>query len=462
MVLKRFSVLVILRVALLLATITGFVLIFGRADLFFNQIILGSIILIQVYELIRFVTQTNAELAKFLLAIKYKDFTVNFSRSSHTGFKHLHPAMREIMATYQQVKIEKEAQFQYLRLLVKNLKVGIISVKGEDEITLMNPPALQLLKTNIYHHWKNVQLNLPQLSQAVESMQDGESRLVELSLKGEVRRLSVQLSQVRLLKDTYRIISLNDIEDEINRSETEAYHKLIRILTHEIMNSVTPISSLSETLLMMLQDDSGTVKSKEELSPDYLEELAYSLRTIQKRTDGLLTFVEDYRRLTKVPQPQRQPLLVASLFSSVSLLMRAEFEKRGINFRTQCEPENLTILADQRQLEQVLINLLTNSIQAVAGREKPSVSLWALHRDERTVFEVQDNGSGIAPDKLDQIFVPFFSTKEKGSGIGLSLSRHIMGLHGGSIRVQSRPNEQTVFTLTFQSVTERSSQPIVL
>ncbi|MEM9675123.1 MAG: ATP-binding protein [Bacteroidota bacterium] len=454
MILKRFSVLVILRVALLLATISGFVLIFGRADLFFNQIILGSIILIQVYELIRFVTQTNAELAKLLLAIKYNDFTVNFSRSSHSGFKHLHPAMQEIMAAYQQVKIEKEAQYQYLRLLVKHLKVGIISVKGEDEITLMNPPALQLLKTNIYHHWKNIQLNRSQLAQAVESMQDGESRLVELSLNGEIRRLSVQLSKVRLLKDTYRIITLHDIEDEINRSETEAYHKLIRILTHEIMNSVTPISSLSETLLMMLESDGGQVKSKEEISPDYLEELAYSLRTIQKRTDGLLTFVEDYRRLTKVPQPQRQPLSVASLFSSVSLLMRAEFEKRGIDFRTRCEPKDLTIIADQRQLEQVLINLLTNSIQAVAEQEKPSVALNAYCQDERTLIEVQDNGSGIALDKLDQIFVPFFSTKEKGSGIGLSLSRHIMGLHGGSIRVQSQPDTQTIFSLTFPPIAE--------
>jgi len=458
MILKRFSVLVTLRVALLLATITGFVLIFGRADLFFNQIILGSIILIQVYELIRFLTQTNAELAKFLLAIKYNDFTVNFSRSSHSGFKHLHPAMREIMAAYQQVKIEKEAQYQYLRLLVKHLKVGIISVKGEDEITLMNPPALQLLKTNVYHHWKNIQLNRPQLAQAVENMQDGESRLVELSLKGEVRRLSVQLSQVRLLKDTYRIITLHDIEDEINRSETEAYHKLIRILTHEIMNSVTPISSLSETLLMMLENDGGHLKSKEELSPDYLEELAYSLRTIQKRTDGLLTFVEDYRRLTKVPRPRRQPLAVASLFSSVSLLMRAEFDKRGIEFRTRCEPGDLTISADQRQLEQVLINLLTNSIQAVAEREKPCVSLRAFRQDERTIVEVQDNGSGITPDKFDQIFVPFFSTKEKGSGIGLSLSRHIMGLHGGSIRVQSQPDAQTIFSLTFPPLAEAIPQ----
>jgi nitrogen fixation/metabolism regulation signal transduction histidine kinase len=458
MVLKRFSVLVILRVALLLATLTGFVLIFGRADLFFNQIILGSIILIQVYELIRFVTQTNAELAKFLLAIKYNDFTVNFSRSSHSGFKHLHPAMREIMEAYQQVKIEKEAQFQYLRLLVKHLKVGIISVKGEDEITLMNPPAMRLLKTNIYHHWKNIQLNRPQLAHVVESMQDGESRLAELSINGEVRRLSVQLSQVRLLKDTYRIITLHDIEDEINRSETEAYHKLIRILTHEIMNSVTPISSLSETLLMMLEDDTGTVKSKEELNPDYLEELAYSLRTIQRRTDGLLIFVEDYRRLTKVPQPQRQSLLVESLFSSVSSLMRAEFKKRGIHFQISWKPNELTIFADQQQLEQVIINLLTNSIQAVAEKENPIISLQAFRQDERTIIEVQDNGSGILPDKLDQIFVPFFSTKEKGSGIGLSLSRHIMALHGGSIRVQSQPDEQTIFSLSFPPLAEAVPQ----
>ncbi|MEM6843149.1 MAG: ATP-binding protein [Bacteroidota bacterium] len=454
MILKRFSVLVIIRVALLLATLIGFALIFGRADLFFNQIILGSLILIQVYELVRFVTQTNAELAKFLLSIKYSDFTINFSRSNHSAFKVLHPAMQEIMEAYQQVKIEKEAQYQYLRLLVKHLKVGIISVKDEDEITLMNPPALALLKTDAYHHWKNIQTNRPQLSQAVESMQDGESRLVELSILGELRRLSVQLSRVRLLNESYQIITLHDIEDEINRSETKAYHKLIRILTHEIMNSVTPISSLSETLLMMLEDKPGTIKPKEQLGDDYLEELAYSLRTIQKRTDGLLSFVEDYRRLTKVPQPQPQLLVVESLFSSVSQLMRGELEKTGIDLKTQCETQDLSVFADQRQLEQVLINLLTNSIQAVAHQENPSIILRASQQNDKTILEVADNGPGIPDNKLDQIFIPFFSTKEKGSGIGLSLSQHIMALHRGSIRVQSQPSLETVFSLAFPNTTD--------
>ena len=458
--LKHFSILVILRVALLLASLTGFGLIFGRADLFFNQIILGSIIVIQVYELIRFVTQTNAELAKFLLAIKYNDFTVNFSRSGHSAFQTLHPAMREIMQSYQQVKIEKEAQFQYLRLLVKHLKVGIISVKGEDDITLMNPPALELLKTDTFHHWKNIRVNRPQLAKAVENMQDGESQLVEISILGEIRRLSVQLIHVRLLQETYRIITLHDIEDEINRSETQAYHRLIRILTHEIMNSVTPISSLSETLLMMLENEHGAVKKKEEINAEYLEDLAYSLRTIQKRTDGLLSFVEDYRRLTKVPQPQRKLLSVRLLFESVSSLMRGEFDKYGVILHTDCNPKDLTIQADHRQLEQVLINLLTNSIQAVANQINPSISLRASRPGERAVLEIADNGPGIPAEKLDQIFVPFFSTKEKGSGIGLSLSRHIMALHGGSIRVQSQPDEQTTFFLTFPPATELHPQAI--
>ncbi len=460
MVLKRFSVLVILRVALLLVTLTGFALIFGRAELFFNQIILGAIISIQVYELIRFVGQTNAELAKFLLAIKYSDFTINFSRDSHSAFKTLHPAMREIMQSYQQVKIEKEAQYQYLRLLVKHLKVGIISVKGEDEITLMNPPALAMLKTDTFHHWKNIQINRPQFAQTVENMQDGESQLVELSMVGEKRRLSVQIIHVRLLQETYRIITLHDIEDEIDRSEIQAYHRLIRILTHEIMNSVTPISSLSETLLTMLEDDQGTVKTKEEINSDYLEDLAYSLRTIQKRTDGLLSFVEDYRRLTKVPQPQRKPFSVQSLFDSVGSLMRGEFEKHKITLRTHCEPDNLSVLADHQQLEQVFINLLTNSIQAVENQPEPAISLKASRQGEKTILEVVDNGSGISPDKLDEIFVPFFSTKEKGSGIGLSLSRHIMALHGGSIRVQSQPDIQTIFFLTFPSVAELHTEAI--
>lgn len=460
MIFKRFSVLVILRVVLLLATLIGFALIFGRVDLFFNQIILGSIILVQVYELIRFVTQTNEELSKFLLAIKYADFTVNFSRNSHSGFKALHPAMKEIMESYRQVKIEKEAQYQYLRLLVKHLKVGIISVRGEDEVTLINPPAQNLLQIGRYHHWKNIQRKRPEFVKAVEELPDGESSLLELSTGGEARRLSVQLTRLRLLDDSYQIITIHDIENEINRSETEAYHKLIRILTHEIMNSVTPIASLTETLLMLLENDAGAIKPVQEVGADYLEELAYSLRTIQKRTDGLLSFVEDYRRLTKVPQPRRQMVLAQTLAGSVSRLMRGELEKRDIEFRTDIQPTELALFADHRQIEQVLINLLTNSIQAVADQTDPVIVLRAFLQGDKTVVEVADNGSGVSPDKLDQIFVPFYSTKEKGSGIGLSLSRHIMTLHGGSIRVQSQPDEQTVFTLTFQPVAEPSPQPI--
>ncbi|MEQ9439147.1 MAG: ATP-binding protein [Cyclobacteriaceae bacterium] len=454
MVLRRFSVLVILRVILLLVTVTGFTLIFGRADLFFNQIILGGIILIQVYDLIRFVQRTNDELAKLFLAIRHSDFTVNFSHHSHSAFKSLHPAMKEIMEAYKQVKIEKEAQFQYLRLLVQHLKVGIISIKGDDEIALMNPPALDFLQMGMYHHWKNVQRKRPQFVEAVEAMQHGESRLLELSIQGQIRRLSVQLTQVQLLQESYKIITLHDIEQEINRSEMEAYDKLIRILTHEIMNSVTPISSLTETLLMMLENERGEVKSLQEVDPDYPEDLAYSLRTIQKRTDGLLTFVEDYRRLTKVPQPQQQSVSVQELIESVSRLMRGEFQKRNIAFQVQVQPEDLSLFIDYQQIEQVLINLLTNSMHAVVGKPEPMIMLKAYALTDKTVLEVTDNGEGIPVDKLDEIFVPFFSTKEKGSGIGLSLSRNIMTLHGGNIRVSSQPGAHTTFTLYFQPVAQ--------
>ena len=261
MVIKHFSLLVIFRVLLLLATLTGFTLIFGRGDLFFNQIILGGIILIQVYDLIRLYTAPTTNWPSFFWQSNIPILPSIFLDSRHSAFKSLHPAMREIMESYKQVKIEKEAQFQYLRLLVQHLKVGIISIKGENEIALINPPVLDFLQMGQYHHWKNVQRKRPQFVSAIESMQHGESRLLELTIDGQNRRLSVQLNRVQLLQESYQIITLHDIEQEINRSEMDAYHKLIRILTHEIMNSVTPISSLTETLLMMLENETGEVKS---------------------------------------------------------------------------------------------------------------------------------------------------------------------------------------------------------
>ena len=447
--LKRFSVILTIRVGLLLATMVGLALLFGRADLFFNQLILGILISVQVVDLIRYVRRTNRELAKFLLAVKHADFTVHFGQEPDRSFRSLHTAFREILDSYQRMSTEQEVQYQYLQLLVSHIDVGIISRRGDDAIALMNQAALNLLQTEPYYHWHNLERKYPQLVREVDTLREGESKLLELKVGEAIKRLSVQVRSAILLQESYLIITLQDIEQEINQSEVDAYHRLIRILTHEIMNSLTPIASLSETLLMLLKDPQGRLKSWEEVGETYLEDLAYSLHTIGKRSDGLLHFVEDYRKLTKLPQPHFEVVPVGDLLRTIGQLMQAELHPLNVELTVRVHPQDITLWGDPRLIEQVLINLVTNSIYALRTVSHPRITLRGYSHQEQTMIEVIDNGVGIEPDKLDQIFVPFFSTKEQGSGIGLSLSRHIMTLHRGTIKVQSPPEGQTSFALYF-------------
>lgn len=450
---RSFTLSVVVRVVLLLATMTGLSLILGRADLFFNQIILGILLIIQVLELIRTVHRTNRDLAKLLLSIKHADFTLHFPEQRHDrSFRELYGVFREMIAAYQQVDTEREVQFQYLQQIIRHVRAGIISLKG-DEIVLMNQSALDMLPMAPYKYWHHLQQEYARFAAAVEQLEEGKSKLTEITLHGENKRFSIHVVTVLLLGQPYRIITFQDVEEEINQSEIEAWHKLIRILTHEIMNSMTPIASLSETMLMLIEKEMaspGKAAVREGLLPD----LAFSLRTLRRRSDGLLHFLDDYRRLTKVPLPQREVFAIRTLFDTVCRLMSGEVKKQQVDLQVSITPESLTLRADFGQIEQVLINLLTNSLQALQGVPNPVMKLAAWQQPDQTVVEVTDNGSGIDEDKLDKIFVPFYSTKDNGSGIGLSLSRHIMSLHGSTIRVHSEKGRQTSFYLYFQRTPE--------
>lgn len=451
MPLRRFSVSVLVRVALLLATMVGLAAIIGRADLFFNQVILGILVILQTVALIRFVRRTNRDLAKFLLAIKHADFSVHFGGEPDRSFRALHAAFAEILDTYQRVNADREVQYQYLELLVSHIKVGIISLRGDDEITLINQPARDLLQTDTYHYWHNLAKKHPHLVEVVDQLSAGESRLLELRVGEENKRLSVQVSSAVLLRQTYRIITIQDIEQEINQSETAAYHRLIRTLTHEMMNSVTPIASLSETLLMMIRHEDGRVKSPEAIDQNYLQELALALQTIGKRSEGLLHFVEDYRKLTQLPPLRAEAVSVRELLATVGRLLQPELRTQGVRWRVALASDELMLWGDPHLVEQVLINLITNSRQALAATPDPRLTVRSYRQGEELIIVVTDNGPGIDSDKIDQIFVPFFSTKPQGSGIGLSLSRHIMTLHRGTIRVQSPPGGPTSFLLSFRT-----------
>ena len=444
---RRFSIQAIVRIALIVISTLLLSWIFGDTRLFFNQIIIILILSVQVWELIHFINHTNRELTRLFIAVKHSDFSITFNQGPMgKTFKALQSSMIDIIQSYRDVKIEKEAQYQFLQLLVNQIQIGIISVMQEN-IILINPIAEKILGVKGVRNWRVLEQLNPTL--ATELRNDGK-KLVELKSSEGIKMLAVEVSSVVMMDKPYQLITLQDINSEIEQKEIEAWHKLIRILTHEIMNSVTPIVSLSETTQGMLIDRSGNQKSQDALHDETIKDIRFSLNTIQKRSERLLDFVENYRKLTRVPKPVIQTVTAKNFLSNVEILMREEMARKSIHFAVDVESENLELNIDPSLIEQVLINLTKNSLQALENSINKRIKISAYAQDQLIIIEVTDTGKGIPDKELKEIFVPFFSTKKDGSGIGLSLSKQIMSMHGGRIRVASTLNEGTSFYLHFK------------
>lgn len=423
--------------------------ILGDKRLFFNQIILGLIFVIQVGELVRFVNHTNRELTKLFYAIRHSDFSITFkSPVLGKSFKELRESMIEIIHAYKQVKIEKEAQFHFLQMLVNQLHIGIIAIENNETITLINPTAQRMIGADGVRNWKLLQQISPLFAREIEQLGENGKKLIEMKSTGESYFTSAAVSTLIILDKPLKLITLQNINSEIEQKEIEAWHKLIRILTHEIMNSVTPIASLTETMESFLERKDGSEKQLDELKQETISDIRFSLKTIQKRTEGLLQFVENYRKLTKVPKPSLEKIELEPFILSVTKLMEHEFVRRNVKLHLTLT-DGLEINADPVLIEQVLINIMTNGLHAVAGADDPTISVATSLMDRHAIITISDNGKGIASKELSEIFIPFFTTKKHGSGIGLSLSKQIMAVHGGSIRVKSELNVGTSFSLHF-------------
>jgi two-component system, NtrC family, nitrogen regulation sensor histidine kinase NtrY len=455
MKLKRFSVLVIIRIALLTATIFVLSRIFGNVDLFFNQLILTVILVIQIVELVHFVNQTNRELSRFFLSIRHGDFSVSFRDNGRgQSFRELNEGFAELVDAYKKVKIEKEVQYQFLQKLVNQIGIGIISIEN-DTIGLINPRAEELLGMQGIKNWTLARQISPSVTRTLDEMANEDRRLIEIRTQNVPKIIAVDVSTITILEKYHRIITLQDINTEIEQKEFEAWNKLIRILTHEIMNSVTPISSLTETLQGLLTNRDGSQKKSEQLTEDTIADMRFSLGTIHKRSEGLLNFVENYRKLSRVPKPSMEQTGLRDYLHHVANLLSPSLKENGISIHINVTPESASIMLDPSLVEQVLINLIQNSIQAVSTKEKKLISVSGYPFENAMVIEIKDNGCGIEEKMINEVFVPFFSTKADGSGIGLSLSKQIMAVHGGHIRVASKPGEGTSFFLQFRR--ERNS-----
>jgi two-component system nitrogen regulation sensor histidine kinase NtrY len=453
MVFRNHATGLITRIVLLLINIylTGFTAsMMDEKDLFFLPLTLFLILIIQTIEFIYFSTRTKRELTRFIENLRKADFAIKFN-DSVTGnpYKNLYEIFNEISDYITNIKLEKEAQFNYLQTVISHMMIGIICLKGEKEIVMINDPAIKILGIKKPGSWQEIINHSPDFTSQINTMRGSASKLIEINLHNDLVKLSVKMSNLIILGEEFRIITFQDIRTEIEQKEIEAWQKLIRILRHEIMNSVTPISSMTETVLMLVEDHLGTTRKATDLTNDDVADIRESVRTIHERSEGLYNFVEKYREVTRIPEPEIEIINVKNLIDRIIKLMEADLERNNIRIITESLNPSHTIKADSHLIEQVLINLIKNSIQALDQTEDKKLQITAEATPAHQSIKVIDNGCGIEEKDIDEIFVPFYSTRENGSGIGLSLSKQIMLRHGGNITVSSKPGKDTCFSLIF-------------
>jgi nitrogen fixation/metabolism regulation signal transduction histidine kinase len=409
-------------------------------------------IILCISSLINYIEHVNRVLRNFLESVRYSDFTRNFSsKGKGSSFDSLMISFNEVIKDFKKIKAEKERHYFYLHTVLQHMEISMIAYQPNGDIEWINDASKRLFHIDRLNNISELSEFSSELVALLPNIQKDDKALLKVIHNDDILQLSIFGTSFNIEGREVRLVSLKNIQYELEDNEIESWQKLIRVLTHEIMNSITPISSLSETVNKTLVEFS--TKKEERFSEDEKEDLAdisMALKTISKRSVGLLHFVDTYRSLTKIPKPNFSIFNMGKLINNVVLLFKNELKEKHIELIIKIEPPEMNLSADEQLIEQVIINIIKNAIHALEGRENAVLEIRAfINEFGRKSIIISDNGVGILPEVLERIFIPFFTTKSNGSGIGLSLSKQILRLHTGTITASSVPNTKTRFTLVF-------------
>lgn len=451
MVYKKFRFQIILRISLIIITLFLIFAFQEKSAYAVSTIILSALLLAQIIFLIRYTEQTNRKLTRFFESIRHSDFMGSFvDNEMGKSFDALNQEMNEVIEAFKRTKTEKEENFNYLLTVIQHVSIGVLVFKHDGKVDVYNNAVKRLLQVKHVRNIKELKKISEDLANTLMEIKAGEKKLVKLYVEDELLQLSIHATEFMMHGEKYLLVSLQDIHPELEQKEIESWQMLIRVLTHEIMNSITPISSLASTVQDIIKEYKGNHEFPSEEDIEDLENIESAIATIEKRSKGLLNFVELYRNLTRIPKPHFRYFYIEEMFERQIELMNSKIENQEIKVTSKIYPADLKLLADPDLIDQVMINLLLNAIDALKNNNDGSISLTAsVNLNNRTVIEVADNGIGIGQDAMDKIFMPFFTSKKTGSGIGLSLSRQIMQMHKGSISVRSKAGNGATFTLVF-------------
>ena len=450
MISRNLYVNIIVRVLLLIAVsvLLGFL---AAREQSFRFIMICLLLLIGLtISLISYLNTTNRNIRFFFDSVRNDDSSLSFPTDSHNKtFNELNRSMNKVNLQIRNLKIQNRNQEQYFQILLEHIPTGIITYNDKGFISHVNTPAKRLLSVEVLTHTQQIEQIDRKLFEAIRNIKPTERRLVAMTTNAGDTQLSLKAASFRTNEGELIILSIEDIKNELDEKELESWMKLIRVLTHEIMNSITPITSLSESLSAIYNRDGRPVPPGE-VTEKTISTTLQGLNVIREQGRGLKSFVESYRKLTRIPEPERTPFRVADLINRVAVLFNTLENSKKAELTVTVREDDLRIFADQNLISQVLINLMKNALEANENNPEPRITILAdTDVNMRPKISVIDNGPGISDENLDKIFIPFYTTRQKGSGIGLSISRQIMRAHGGNLNVRSVPGRETVFCMSF-------------
>jgi two-component system nitrogen regulation sensor histidine kinase NtrY len=450
MISRNLYVNIIVRVLLLVlaSAVLGFLA--AREQSFrFVMICFLSVIALTL-SLISYLNITNRNIRFFFDSVRNDDSSLSFPTDmNNKTFNELNRSMNKVNLQIRNLKIANRNQEQYFQILLEHIPTGIITFNDKGFVTHANSPAKRLLSVEVLTHMQQIEHIDKKLFEAIRSIKPSERRLVAMSTGVGDIQLSLKATSFRTNEEEVIILSIEDIKNELDEKELESWMKLIRVLTHEIMNSITPITSLSESLSAIYNRDGQQIQP-DEVTVKTISTTLQGLNVIKEQGRGLKSFVESYRKLTRIPEPEKAPFMVTDLINRLAVLYNTLDNSKKAELKVAVKDEGLKIFADQNLISQVLLNLMKNALEANENNPVARIMIVAdLDNNLRPQISVIDNGPGISAENLDKIFIPFYTTRQKGSGIGLSISKQIMRAHGGNLNVRSSPGKETVFCMSF-------------
>lgn len=443
-----------LRLLLILLAMLALALTIGQQARLFSVLGISLVLFALIIELFHSIARTNQIVESLLDSVRFDDFNKTIrDRAAGLGFEGLAESAQQIIRAIASAKIEKETQYQYLQTILEHIHTAVLTLNEQQEPEIINPLALNTL--GLYNtrkpSWADIEKSAAPFTKAVDEMGQMGRRMIQLKPSPAGNQLLLLVNTVKIGGAPVKIITFQDIEPEIEQKEMESWQTISRIMAHEIMNSLTPLSSLTETGIMLL-DHEGKAKDISEISQNTIDNLHTALKTISDRNRALSEFIGSYRQLSRLPLPKMKEVIVAEFLKEVEELYAFSCKEKKIACTYNHGPENLRIIADEAQVKQVLINLVKNAIEAMEHTIEPTLGISVKRILNQVSIEVNNNGELIPPEVLEKIFVPFFSTKTDGSGIGLSLSRQIIRNHQGQITVESERSTGTTFKLLLPAI----------